>query len=129
MGDYTVTNLKADVEDLAPKFGMPAGIEARFARRALGAERLGLSYQRLDPGVRMPFGHKHAEQEEIYLVVSGSARLKLDDEVVELGPWDAVRMSSDTMRNVEAGAAGVELLAFGAGDPGDADLTPGWWSD
>jgi hypothetical protein len=126
---YTKTNLK-EVEDSAPKFGLSPDLEARFARRALMGASLGLSYQRIAPNFRVPFGHKHRDQEEVYVLLSGSARLKLDDEVVDLVPWDAVRIDSATMRGLQAGPQGAELLAFGAGtDPGDAELLQGWWSD
>ncbi|MEX2212396.1 MAG: hypothetical protein WD689_11640 [Gaiellaceae bacterium] len=129
MSDYTKHNLK-DVENAAPKFGMPEELEARFARRALAGETLGLSHMKLAPNFRVPFGHRHTAQEEVYVLVAGSARIKLDDEIVELVPWDAVRIGKGTMRNVEAGPDGAEYLAFGAGDdPQDAELVPGWWSD
>ena len=130
MSDYTNQNLKADVENAAPKFGMPEELEARFGRRALGGESLGLSYMKLAPNFRVPFGHKHSAQEEVYVLVSGSARIKLDDEIVELQPWDAVRIGKGTMRNMEAGPDGAEYIAFGAGtDPRDAEMEQGWWSD
>jgi mannose-6-phosphate isomerase-like protein (cupin superfamily) len=130
MPGYTTKNLKQDVENAAPKFDMPEEMEARFARRALGGETLGLSHMTLAPNFRIPFGHKHSGQEEVYVIVRGSARIKVDDEIVELGEWDAIRFDMDTMRNVEAGPDGVEYLAFGAGDdPRDADMVPGWWSD
>jgi mannose-6-phosphate isomerase-like protein (cupin superfamily) len=129
MTSYTKTNLKHDVENQAPKFQMPAEMEARFARSALGGESLGLSVFKLAPNFRIPFGHKHEGQEEVYVVVRGSARIKVDDEVVELGEWDAIRFDTDTMRNVEAGPDGVEYLAFGAGtDPRDAEMVPNWWA-
>jgi mannose-6-phosphate isomerase-like protein (cupin superfamily) len=127
---YTVKNLK-EIEDQAPKFGLSPNLEARFARDPLGSESSGVSYQRVGPNFRIPFGHKHGQQEEIYVVVSGSGRIKLDDDVVELKQWDAVRISKETMRNFEAGPEGAELLAFGAGGGGlgDAEMTQGWWSD
>jgi mannose-6-phosphate isomerase-like protein (cupin superfamily) len=129
MTSYTKANLKHDVEDQAPKFQMPAEMEARFARSVLGGEALGLSLFKLAPNFRIPFGHKHEGQEEVYVVVRGSARIKVDDEVVELGEWDAIRFDTDTMRNVEAGPDGVEYLAFGAGtDPRDAEMVPNWWA-
>jgi mannose-6-phosphate isomerase-like protein (cupin superfamily) len=129
MSGYTSTNLK-DVENQAPKFDMPAELEARFARTALEGETLGLSHLKLAPGFRMPFGHKHEGQEEVYVVLRGSARIKVEDEIVELGEWDAIRFDKDTMRAVEAGPDGVEYIAFGAGDdPTDAEMVPGWWSD
>jgi mannose-6-phosphate isomerase-like protein (cupin superfamily) len=129
MGTYTKKNLR-DVENQAPKFDMPKEMEARFARSAIGGETLGLSLFTLAPNFRIPFGHKHSGQEEVYVVVRGSARVKVDDDVVELGQWDAIRFGNDTMRNMEAGPDGVEYLAFGAGDdPRDAEMAPGWWSD
>ena len=88
MAGHTRVNLKSDVQDMAPKFGME-GIESRFARTNLELENSGLSYFRLDGGFRSPFGHTHSEQEEVYVIVSGSARVASDDEVVELGQWDA----------------------------------------
>jgi mannose-6-phosphate isomerase-like protein (cupin superfamily) len=129
MAVYTKKNLK-EVENQAPKFGMPDELDARFARSALGGESLGLSVFKLAPNFRMPFGHKHAEQEEVYVVVRGSARIKVEDEIVELGEWDAIRFDKDTMRDVEAGPQGVEYLAFSAGDdPQDAEMVQGWWRD
>jgi mannose-6-phosphate isomerase-like protein (cupin superfamily) len=129
MSGYTKKNLK-QVENQAPNFGMPSEMEARFARTALGGETLGLSLMTLAPGFRIPFGHKHEGQEEVYVVIRGSARIKVEEEVVELGEWDAIRFDKDTMRNVEAGPDGVDYLAFGAGDdPRDAEMAPHWWSD
>ncbi len=126
---YTKINLR-EVENSAPKFDMPAEMQARFARRAIGGETLGLSLFTLEPGFRIPFGHKHSNQEEVYVVVRGSARVKVDDEVVELKEWDAIRLGTETMRNMDAGPEGCEYLGFGAGDdPMDAEMAPGWWSD
>ena len=134
MSEYTVANLKSDVEDQAPNFGLSPNLEAHFARQALGCERSGVSYQRLAPGFRVPFGHQHGKQEEIYVIVAGSGRLKLGDEVVDVKPWDAIRMASGVWRGVEAGPDGMELIAFGARcgmgvDDSDADMEQGWWSD
>ncbi len=86
MSDWTKKNLKDEVENVSPKFGMPAELEARFARSALEGESLGLSHMTLGPGFRIPFGHRHTEQEEVYVLVGGSAKSKVDDEVIELGP-------------------------------------------
>ena len=102
MAGYTIKNLK-EVEDSAPKFGLSPGLEARFARESLELQSSGVSYQRLAPNTRVPFGHRHTQQEELYLIVGGSGRIKLDDDVVELRQWDAARISSETMRCVEAG--------------------------
>lgn len=129
MSDYTIKNL-GKIENVAPKFGME-GMEARFAREPLELESTGLSYQKVGPNVRVPFGHTHQDQEEIYVVLSGSGRLKLDDDVVDVTTMDAVRIGRGTMRDFEAGPDGAELLAFGASSIGenDAEMTPDWWSD
>jgi mannose-6-phosphate isomerase-like protein (cupin superfamily) len=130
MGGYTRVNLK-QVEDQAPKFDLSPELEYRAAREPLELENAGVSYLRLAPGYRMPFGHDHDVQEEVYVLVGGSARLKLDDEVVELAPFDAVRIHKDTMRNLEGGPEGAEVILFGAPKtgPGDAQMTQGWWGD
>ena len=130
MSGYTKKNLRSDVENQAPKFNMPEELEARFARRVLGGETLGLSLMTLAPGFRVPFGHKHGGQEEVYVIVRGSGRVKVEDEIVALAEWDAIRFDKSAMRNMEAGPEGIEYLAFGAGDdPLDADMVPGWWSE
>jgi mannose-6-phosphate isomerase-like protein (cupin superfamily) len=130
MANYTKLNLRDEVEDQAPKFGLE-NLEFRSARVPLGLENSGISYQRLTPNFRVPFGHHHNQQEEIYVVVSGSARLRLDDEVLDLKPFDAVRIPKETMRNLEGGPEGAEIIAFGAPNvgPGDGPMTNGWWSD
>jgi mannose-6-phosphate isomerase-like protein (cupin superfamily) len=130
VGDYTKANLRDDVDDQAPRFGMPAGMQARFARTPLGGKTLGLSLFKLAPNFRIPFGHKHEEQEEVYVVVRGTARVKVDGEVVDLAEWDAIRFDKNTMRDVEAGPDGVEYLAFGAGeDASEVEMVQNWWSD
>ena len=127
---YTLVNLK-QVEDMAPKFGLSPGLESRFARTPLELEKSGISYFRVAPGFRAPFGHTHSEQEEIYLVVSGSASVKLDDDMVELSEWDAVRIPPGTMRGFEGGPEGAELIAFGApsNENRDLEMVQDWWTD
>jgi uncharacterized cupin superfamily protein len=131
MSDYTHLNLKDDPDDQAPNFGLGDNLEFRMARVPLGLEESGLSYLRMEPGFRLPFGHKHKNQEEVYVLVSGGARMKIEDEVRELKPWDAVRVHKDTMRTFEAGDQGAEFLVVGAPNtgPGDAEMVQEWWSD
>ena len=130
MASHTIRNLK-ELDDSAVQFGMSPSVEARFAREELGTEQSGLSYQRLAPGFRQPFGHRHKQQEEVYVVLSGSGRIKLDDEIVELREWDTVRIPPATTRQLEAGPDGLGYLAFGAPNvgSGDAEVVEGWWSD
>ena len=101
MPEYTIVNMK-EVEDQAPKFGLAPSLEARFAREPLGLESSGVSYQRLAPGFRIPWGHRHGEQEELYVLLHGSLRAKLDGEIVGLRVWDALRVPAGTMRSFEA---------------------------
>lgn len=131
MAGYTKLNLKEDVEDQAPNYDMSPQLEFRVARTPLETEKAAISYLRVAPNFRLPFGHTHGEQEEVYVLVGGSARIKLDDEVLELRPFDAVRIHRETMRNLEGGPDGAELILYGAPNagPGDAQMSPGWWSD
>jgi mannose-6-phosphate isomerase-like protein (cupin superfamily) len=128
MSDYKIANLK-EIDDSAVEFGLSPNLEARFARKALEAERSGISYQRMAPNFRGPFGHRHEAQEETYVVVSGSGRVKLADGVHELGQWDAIRVAPATARGFEAGPDGMELLVFGAGESGDAEVLQDWWGE
>jgi len=126
---YTKLNLTEDVENSAEKFGMGEVLQAHFARQAIEATNFGLSLQRLKPGARMPFGHRHTEQEEVYVVVGGSGRLKIEDEVLELAQWDAVRVDPELVRNLEAGPDGMDVLAFGAPGVRDSEQFMNWWTD
>ena len=131
MSNYTHKNLKDDVADSAEKFGLAPDMEAHFAARDLGLENAGVSLQRLAPNFRGPFGHRHETQEELYVIVAGSGRIKLDEDVLELKQWDAVRVAPATTRAFEAGPDGLELIAYGAPAIGqsDAEIEPGWWTD
>ena len=131
---FTLINIRGDLEDFGPRFDGAPDLEFRAATKALGLERCGLSYQRLPPDYRFPIGHTHKAQEEVYVVVGGSGRMKLDDEVVELTAWDAVRVPPGTWRGYEAGPKGLEILVIGAPglgeDPrGDVDGRRDWWAD
>jgi mannose-6-phosphate isomerase-like protein (cupin superfamily) len=128
--DYSIKNLR-QVEDSAPKHGFSEVGEARFPRSDLRAENTGLAYHVLRPNKRQAFAHKHDEAEEIYVVLSGSGRIKLDDDVVELETMDAVRIAPSTVRALEAGDDGLELLAFGPRHEADGEIMPidGFWSE
>ena len=100
---FTLRNIKGDLEDIGPVFDGAPDLEFRAATEALELEESGLAYQRVPPGCRFPYGHTHVKQEEVYVVVRGSGRMKLDDEIVELREWDAVRVPPGTWRGYEAG--------------------------
>jgi mannose-6-phosphate isomerase-like protein (cupin superfamily) len=126
MPDYTVKNLK-EVEDSAA--GRGGDVEARFARKHLGSRELGVSFFRYGPGHRSGTGHSHREQEEAYVVVAGSGRVKLDDDIVDLREWDVVRVAPEVVRAFEGGPAGLELIAIGGRKPeeGDGVRVEDWW--
>jgi mannose-6-phosphate isomerase-like protein (cupin superfamily) len=125
---YAKTNLQ-QVEDSAAKHGVGASQEARFPRTELGAEQTGMNYLIVKPGQREAFAHRHREAEEIYVVLSGSGRVKLDDELLELTALDAVRVSPGTTRTFEAGSDGLQVLIFGARVEGDGEVVDGFWVD
>ena len=129
MADYTIKNLM-DIEDSSG--GRAPGVEARFARSHIDSRDLGVTYFSYAPGVRSSVGHSRREQEEVYVVVSGSGRIKLDEDIRDLKPWDVVRIAPSTVRGVEGGAEGIQLIAIGSRRPegGDGVLAPdGWWTD
>jgi mannose-6-phosphate isomerase-like protein (cupin superfamily) len=129
MSTHTVVNL-LEVEDQAPKFGMPEGLQSRFARQDLELETLGLAHFKLAPGEGPPFGHRHPggpEADEVYVVVSGSARIKIGDDVIDLAQWDAVRVPGDEWRALKGGADGAEVLAFG-GRSAESEMDQGFWA-
>jgi mannose-6-phosphate isomerase-like protein (cupin superfamily) len=131
---FTLTNIRDDLEDLGPRFDGAPDLEFRAATKSLGLEKSSLSYQRVPPGYRFPYGHTHVTQEEVYVVVRGSGRMKVDDEIVELREWDAIRVPPGAWRGYEAGAEGLEILVVGApnlgDDPrGDVDGERGWWAE
>jgi mannose-6-phosphate isomerase-like protein (cupin superfamily) len=121
---HTIKNLR-DVPDMAPKFGFEAVQEARFAARDLDAEKTGLAFMRVKPESRQAFAHRHDEAEEIYVILSGSGRIKLDDDVFDVEALDAIRIAPGVARAVEGGPEGIEYLAFGPHHEGDGELIEG----
>jgi quercetin dioxygenase-like cupin family protein len=127
MAGYTIKNLK-DVDDAAA--GRGGDMEARMARKHLDSEHLGVSYFRYGPGFRSPAGHRHREQEEAYVVVSGAGRARLDDDVVDVRQWDVIRVAPQTVRGFEGGPDGLELIAIGSDRPegGDGEMVQDFWT-
>ena len=126
---HTKKNLR-DVDDSAPKFGFEETQEAHFANDDLDAESTGVSYHVLRPGKRQAFAHRHEGAEEVYVVLTGSGRLKLDDEMIEVAEMDAIRVAPTVTRAFEAGQEGIEYIAFGPRHEGDGELVrEGFWDD
>jgi mannose-6-phosphate isomerase-like protein (cupin superfamily) len=128
---YTLVNLEDDVENMAPKFGMAPAVESHFARKDLGTKLLGVSFFRVAAGSRLPFGHRHVDQEEVYVVVEGGGRVKLDDEIVDLRRFDAIRVAPETIRCFEGGPEGLGYLAFGgpSEESVEAEFVQDFWAD
>jgi mannose-6-phosphate isomerase-like protein (cupin superfamily) len=131
---FTLINLKQDLEDVGSNFDGAPDLEFRLATGPLELEKSGLGYQRVPPGYRFPYGHTHKTQEEVYVVLRGNGRMKLDDEIVEISEWDAVRVAPGTWRGYEAGPEGLEIFVIGAPHLGespreDVECRRDWWTD
>jgi mannose-6-phosphate isomerase-like protein (cupin superfamily) len=126
---YEIRNLR-EIEDSAVKFGFSESQEARFAHEDLGAEATGLAYHVVRAGKRQAFAHRHQEAEEINVVLAGTGRVRLDDDIVDIGPMDAIRVAPKVTRAFEAGPDGdLELLVFGPHHKGDAEMVMDFWGD
>lgn len=128
MSRFAIKNLR-EVDDSASD--RDDDVEARFARKHLHSRDLGVSYFRYGPRYRSKIGHSHREQEEAYVVVGGSGRVRLDDEIVELRCWDVIRVAPEVVRGFEGGPDGLELIAIGGPKPEGGDGVPAqdWWVD
>jgi uncharacterized cupin superfamily protein len=128
VSEYARRNL-LEVDDAAVANGFSETQVARFAGKELGCETIGLALEGVKPGRRQAFGHRHEEDEEVYVIVSGSGRMRLDDEVIEVSPMDAIRVATGVMRSFEAGDEGLEMLAFGKHHEGDGEIDQAFWTD
>jgi mannose-6-phosphate isomerase-like protein (cupin superfamily) len=126
--NYAKKNLR-DVQDSAVQHGLSMTQEARFPQRDLGAEQTGMNFLIVKPGQREAFAHRHRTAEEIYVVLAGSGRVKLDQELVELAPFDAVRVSPGVTRSFEAGSDGLEVLIFGPHVEADGEIVQDFWGE
>jgi mannose-6-phosphate isomerase-like protein (cupin superfamily) len=125
---YGRVNLR-EVKDSAAEHGLGEIQEARFPARDLGAEQTGLNYLTVKPGKREAFAHRHGEAEEVYVVLEGSGRVKLDDAIEELAPFDAVRVGPGVTRSFEAGPEGLSVLIVGPRVEGDGEVVKDFWTD
>jgi mannose-6-phosphate isomerase-like protein (cupin superfamily) len=125
---YAKVNFDA-VEDMNARYEMQEIGEARYLREDVGAEAVGVTLYRMRPRKRTGFGHRHEQAEELYVVLAGGGRVKIDDEIVELSPFDAVRVAPAAVREFEAGPDGLELLATGRHVEGDSEMIQGWWAE
>ena len=124
--DYSIVNL-LELENVVTGV---AGIEGRFARKQIESRDLGVSHFRYAPGVRGK-GHAHREQEEAYVVVAGSGRMLLGEEVRDLRQWDVVRVAPAVVRAFEGGPEGLDFIAIGGPKPegGDGLAADAPWPD
>jgi mannose-6-phosphate isomerase-like protein (cupin superfamily) len=121
MGDFTHKNLR-DVQDAAVAGGFSEVMGARFASGDLETTQVGVCLQAVHPGKRQAFAHRHENAEEVYVILRGAGRMKLDDEIIEIGELDAVRVAPTVARSLEAGEEGLELLVFGQRHEGDGEM-------
>lgn len=121
--------IKKNFDELRDASPEGQGLDWRFARSALESRELGVSRFTYEPGARMPWGHRHREQEEIYVVVGGSGRAKLDDEIIEVERWDTVRVAPELVRSFEAGPEGLEVICIGSEWPegNDGEKVEDFW--
>jgi mannose-6-phosphate isomerase-like protein (cupin superfamily) len=124
---YSQINLD-DVEDMYARYGMQEHGESRYLREDVGAETIGLSLYRLKAGKRTGFAHRHRDVEEMYVVLAGSGRMKVDDDILELRERDVVRVAPQSVREFEGGPDGLELLATGSHAAGDGETIENWWT-
>jgi mannose-6-phosphate isomerase-like protein (cupin superfamily) len=125
---YAKKNLR-EVRDSAVQHGLSATQEARFPQQDLGAEQTGMNFLIVKPGRREAFAHRHRTAEEIYVVLAGTGRVKLDDQIVELAPLDAVRVSPGVTRSFEAGPEGLQVLIFGPHVESDGEMVQDFWGE
>jgi len=125
---YTIKNL-AETTDAAAAGGFGEFGEAHFPKDELGAESTGIGYQVLKPGKRSPFGHRHDTAEEVYVILSGSGRMRLDEDIVDVKALDAIRVAPQVTRAFEAGSEGLSLVVFGPRHDGDGEIDQGFWAD
>ena len=128
MADFTIKKL-TEVNDSAAQFGVGESQEARFANDDLETQDTGFSHHKVKPGKRQAFGHRHEDAEEVYVVISVSGRMRLDDEIVEVSELHAIRVSPEVTRAFEADDEGLELLAFGPRRKGDGEIIQDFWTD
>lgn len=128
MSDYAIKNLM-EVENSAAE--RDPEMDARFARKHLESEHLGVSFFRYPPSRRLRFGHRHREQEEAYVVIGGSGRARVDDDILDLRQWDVLRVAPNVVRAFEAGPDGLQLIAVGSDRPegGDGEMVRDFWAD
>ena len=128
MSDFTIKNL-LDVKDLGPGHQLDGVLEGRFARQDLGCQAIGISHQRVKPNQSIPFSHSHAQSEEVYVILSGSGRVLLGDEVRDVRPLDAIRVAPSVVRTFAGGPDGLEFVAFGQHVEGDSEMGEPAWPD
>jgi mannose-6-phosphate isomerase-like protein (cupin superfamily) len=128
MSDYAIVNL-LEIDDSVE--GRVQGLEGRFSRKHIGSRDLGISHWRWEPHVRTTSAHSHREQEEAYVVVNGSGRIRLDDEIRDVRRWDVIRVAPEVVRAFEAGPDGLEIIAVGGPKPegGDGVVSESPWPD
>jgi mannose-6-phosphate isomerase-like protein (cupin superfamily) len=132
MSDYTVVRRDEAFDAMSeyPGFG-----EMRFYTQAANAEQVAITWRSMPAGTggRGSYGHRHSDQEEIYLVVAGNLTFKVGEDVFEVGPHTAVRVASDAYRSVHndsAEDAEMVICSVRADEAGaEPEMTPDFWPE
>jgi mannose-6-phosphate isomerase-like protein (cupin superfamily) len=113
MGDYT--SKKIDEMEAIMRGGF------KRARAELGVQAFGMQVIEMPPDFQNYPEHDHSErgQEEVYIVLRGSAEVDVDGERVPIDPDTMIRVGPSAKRKIYPGSEGVRLLALG-GTPGQA---------
>ena len=128
MSDYTVVAFE-DADDVMGDY--PG--EMRFLKGPLGTEEVAVTYRRMPPdtGGKGSYGHRHKQQEEVYVVLAGELEFKLGDDIVTVGAHHAVRVPRETFRSVHnSSGSDAELLIVStrlANDEPDHEMTEDFW--
>lgn len=126
---YSVARREDAIDFMAeyPGFG-----EMRWYTEPLDCEQVSFSWRSMPPdtGGRGSYGHRHPGIEEVYLVLSGTATFKIDDDVFEAGPKTAVRVEEDSFRSIHNDTdSELELVALSvkSGPEGTTEKQDDFW--
>jgi uncharacterized cupin superfamily protein len=115
------------------RFGLPESeFELRILRGVLGCEHVGVSYLRFGPGWRLTVGHRHpGGGEEVYVLVEGSARIKIEEQILHMHAPSAVRVRGDQFRAIRADSdmTAVLVAAGTIDDPSATEFAPNFWRE
>lgn len=72
-----------------------------FLKDALGLTGCEISVNVVPQGFKMPFNHKHKQNEEVYLILKGEGVLTIDGDRIAVSEGSAVRVAPEAVRAIE----------------------------